>query len=83
MRSIYLSILLLFNKGDQNIQKLNMINKEELAKLSRDEVRKLFYEKRKACRTCAQFGEMIFNDQEYILIKERLSEYLIEEKNKK
>ena len=27
-----------------------MINKEELAKLSRDEVRKLFYEKRKACR---------------------------------
>lgn len=53
-----------------------MINKEELAKLSRDEVRKLFYEKRKACRTCAQFGEMIFNDQEYILIKERLSEYL-------
>lgn len=33
-----------------------MINKEELAKLSRDEVRKLFYEKRKACRTCAQFG---------------------------
>lgn len=53
-----------------------MINKKELAKLSRDEVRKLFYEKRKACRTCAQFGEMIFNDQEYILIKERLSEYL-------
>lgn len=53
-----------------------MINKEELAKLSRDEVRKLFYEKRKACRTCAQFGEMIFNDPEYILIKERLSEYL-------
>lgn len=53
-----------------------MINKEELAKLSRDEVRKLFYEKRKACRTCAQFGEMIFNDQEYILIKERLCEYL-------
>ena len=53
-----------------------MINKEELVKLSRDEVRKLFYEKRKACRTCAQFGEMIFNDPEYILIKERLSEYL-------
>lgn len=53
-----------------------MINKEELAKLSQDEVRKLFYEKRKACRTCAQFGEMIFNDPEYILIKERLSEYL-------
>ena len=53
-----------------------MINKEELAKLSQDEVRKLFYEKRKACRTCAQFGEMILNDQEYILIKERLCEYL-------
>lgn len=59
-----------------------MINKEELAKLSRDEVRKLFYEKRKACRTCAQFGEMIFNDPEYILIKERLSEYLIKEKTR-
>ena len=52
------------------------IIREELVKLSRDEVRKLFYEKRKACRTCAQFGEMIFNDPEYILIKERLSEYL-------
>ena len=68
---------------DKVPEELNMINKEELVKLSRDEVRKLFYEKRKACRTCAQFGEMIFNDQEYILIKERLSEYLIEEKNKK
>ena len=68
---------------DKVPEELNMISKEELAKLSRDEVRKLFYKKRKACRTCAQFGEMIFNDQEYILIKERLSEYLIKEKNKK
>ena len=53
-----------------------MISKEELAKLSRDEVRKLFYEKRKACRTCAEFVEMCYTDQEYILIKERLCEYL-------
>lgn len=59
-----------------------MITKEELIKLSRDEVRALFYEKRKACRTCAQFGEMIFNDQEYIMIKERLSEFLIEDRRK-
>lgn len=59
-----------------------MITKEELAKLSRDEVRALFYKKRKACRTCAQFGEMIFNDQEYIMIKERLSEFIVEELKK-
>lgn len=61
------------------------MNREELSKLSQDEVRKLFYEKRKACKTCAQFGEMIFNDQEYIMIKERLSEFLrkTEEKTSK
>lgn len=59
-----------------------MITKEELAKLSRDEVRALFYKKRKACRTCAQFGEMIFNDKEYIMIKERLSEFYIEDRRK-
>nr|DAM56603.1 MAG TPA: hypothetical protein [Caudoviricetes sp.] len=59
-----------------------MITKEELAKLSRDEVKKLFYEKRNTCRTCAQFGEMIFNDKEYIMIKERLSEFFIEDRIK-
>jgi hypothetical protein len=59
-----------------------MITKEELAKLSRDEVSALFYEKRKACRTCAQFGEMIFNDKEYIMIRERLSEFYIEDRRK-
>lgn len=59
-----------------------MITKEELAKLSRDEVSALFYEKRNACRTCAQFGEMIFNDKEYIMIKERLSEFYIEDRIK-
>ncbi len=59
-----------------------MITKEELAKLSRDKVSALFYEKRNACRTCAQFGEMIFNDKEYIMIKERLSEFYIEDKRK-
>ena len=59
-----------------------MITKEELAKLSRDEVSALFYEKRNACRTCAQFGEMIFNDQEYIMIRERISEFLIEDRRK-
>lgn len=59
-----------------------MITKEELAKLSRDEVSALFYEKRNACRTWAQFGEMIFNDQEYIMIKERLSEFFIEDRRK-
>lgn len=59
-----------------------MITKEELAKLSRDEVHALFYEKRNACKTCAQFGEMIFNDKEYIMIKERISEFLIEDRRK-
>lgn len=59
-----------------------MITKEELAKLSRDEVSALFYEKRNACRTCAQFGEMIFNDKEYIMIKERLYEFYIEDRRK-
>ena len=59
-----------------------MITKEELAKLSRDEVSALFYEKRNACRTVAQFGEMIFNDKEYIMIKERLSEFYIEDRRK-
>lgn len=61
------------------------MNREELSKLSQDEVRKLFYEKRKACKTCAQFEEMIFNDQEYIMIKKRLSEFLrkTEEKTSK
>lgn len=59
-----------------------MITKEELAKLSRDEVKKLFYEKRNTCKTCAQFGEMIFNDREYITIKERLSEFFIEDRIK-
>lgn len=59
-----------------------MITKEELAQLSRDEVSALFYEKRNACRTCAQFGEMIFNDKEYIMIKERLSEFYIEDRIK-
>ncbi len=59
-----------------------MKSKEELAKLSRDEVSKLFYEKRNACKTCAQYGEMIFNDQEYIMIRERLSEFYIEDRRK-
>lgn len=59
-----------------------MITKEELAKLSRDEVHALFYGKRNACKTCAQFGEMIFNDKEYIMIKERISEFLIEDRRK-
>lgn len=59
-----------------------MITKEELAKLSRDEVSALFYEKRNACRTSAQFGEMIFNDKEYIMIRERLSEFYIEDGRK-
>ena len=56
------------------------MKKEELAKLSREEIEALFYEKRKACKTCAQFGEMIFNDQEYAMIKERLSEFFIEDR---
>nr|DAI38384.1 MAG TPA: hypothetical protein [Caudoviricetes sp.] len=66
----------------QNAEGFEMITKEKLAKLSRDEVSALFHKKRNACRTCAQFGEMIFNDQEYIMIKERLSEFYIEDRRK-
>lgn len=52
-----------------------MITKEELAKMSREEVGKLLHKKQIECKTCAQFGEMIFNDKEYIMIKERLLEF--------
>lgn len=59
-----------------------MITKEELAKLSRDEVMALYYKKRNACKTCAQLVEMFSNDQEFIMIKERYSEFSIEERRK-
>lgn len=52
-----------------------MITKEKLTKMTREEVGKLLHKKQIECRTCAQFGEMIFNDREYIMIKERLSEF--------
>ena len=59
-----------------------MITKEELAKLSRDEVMALYYKKRNTCKTCAQYVEMLSNDQEFIMIKERYSELSIEERRK-
>lgn len=59
-----------------------MITKEELAKLSRDEVMALYYKKRNTCKTCAQYVAMLSNDQEFIMIKERYSELSIEERRK-
>lgn len=53
-----------------------MITKEELAKMPAEEVSKLFHKKQIECKTCAQFGQMIFNDCEYIMIKEQVIENL-------
>lgn len=52
------------------------MTKEELAKMPAEEVSKLFHKKQIECKTCAQFGEMIFNDREYIMIKEQVVENL-------
>lgn len=52
-----------------------MISKEELSKMSKEEVYKLFKEKKKQCKTIAQEVNMINNDSEYQIIKERLEEF--------
>lgn len=52
------------------------LKKEELAKMPAEEVSKLFHKKQIECKTCAQFGQMIFNGCEYIMIKEQVIENL-------
>lgn len=53
-----------------------MITKEELDKMTAEEVSKLFYKKQIGCKTCAEFVTMTCTDQEYIMIKERVIENL-------
>lgn len=53
-----------------------MITKEELDKMTAEEVSKLFHKKQIGCKTCAEFVEMACTDQEYIMIKERVIENL-------
>lgn len=53
-----------------------MITKEELDKMTAEEVSKLFHKKQIKCKTCAEFVEMTCTDQEYIMIKERVIENL-------
>lgn len=59
-----------------------MITREELAKMSTEEVGRLFHKKRSECRTSAQFGEMISNDREYLIIKEQVIKNLRKTYNK-
>lgn len=55
-----------------------MLTKEEVAKMSQEEVSALLKQKRKACKTCAQEGEMLFHDCEYLLLRDRISDILTE-----
>lgn len=55
-----------------------MLTKEEVAKMSQEEVSALLKQKRKACKTCAQEGEMLFHDREYLLLRDRISDILTE-----
>lgn len=59
------------------------MTKEELAKMSDEEVSALWKQKRRACKTCAQMGDMIFNDPEYQLLRDSISEILAENATKK
>lgn len=60
-----------------------MLTKEEVAKMSQEEVSALLKQKRRACRTCAQEGEMLYHDYEYCLLRDRISEILAENAAKK
>lgn len=60
-----------------------MLSKEEVDKMSQEEVSTLLKQKRRACRTCAQEGDMLFYDYEYRLLRDRISEILAENVAKK
>ena len=66
-----------------NWRHLKMLTKEEVAKMSQGKVSALLKQKRKACRTCAQEGEMLFHDREYLLLRDRMSAILAENAAKK
>jgi hypothetical protein len=52
-----------------------MVTKEELNKISKQEVAKLLRKKQIECKTVAEEVEMYYTDAEYIAIKERLEEF--------
>ena len=52
-----------------------MLTKEELSKMSKQEVAKLLRKKQIECKTVAEEVEMYYTDAEYIAIKERLEEF--------
>lgn len=60
-----------------------MLIKEEVDKMSQEEVSALLKQKRRACRTCAQEGDMLFYDYEYRLLSDRISKILAENAAKK
>lgn len=60
-----------------------MLIKEEVDKMSQEEVSALLKQKRRACKTCAQEGEMLYNDYKYHLLRDRISEILTENAAKK
>lgn len=59
------------------------MTKEEVDKMSQEEVSSLLKQKRRTCRTCAQEGEMLFYDYEYCLLSDRISKILAENAAKK
>lgn len=59
------------------------MTKEEIAKMSEEEVSLLLKQKRRACKTCAQEGNMLFHDPEYQLLRDRISGILAENATKK
>lgn len=59
------------------------MTKEEIDKMSQEEVSALLKQKRRACKTCAQVEEMLFHDPEYQLLRDRISEILSENTVKK
>lgn len=59
------------------------MTKEEIDKMSQEEVSSLLKQKRRACKTCAQEGEMLFHDREYLLLRDRMSAILAENAAKK
>lgn len=59
------------------------MTKEEIDKMSQEEVSSLLKQKRRACKTCAQEAEMLYYDHEYHLLRDRISEILAENAAKK
>lgn len=50
------------------------LNREQVAKMTREEVYERYKEKKRMCKTVAQEVEMITSDPEMIMLRERLLE---------